>query len=391
MRGLTVPEQDEDFTADPVELFFDLAFVYAFSRLVFHLVHFPNWTGAWEAALLFGILWLPWSWFTWSANAVPGNQRLVRVVFLVATAVTVPMAASVDTAFGTGGPTFAISGAVIMLMSITLQVLAFDSESATYASAIRLSAPALVAVALLVIGGFVDGDLRVALWVAMVVIVFVATAFAGSGEWIVRTGHFAERHGLILIIALGEVIVAIGIAVSNSLDEGGLDGATQVGLLAAGAFAGLLWWSYFDRVLPALEFKGEQLEGQPRGPYARDVYTWAHAPIIGGVIAAAAAVEEILLHPTDPLPAAFRTMFVIGLGLMVVGIALAVFRAWSAIARERLVALAVIALIAAFGGSWDGIWLLIAADVVILAALVVEHQRVERRGDRTPEPATAES
>ncbi|MEM7286328.1 MAG: low temperature requirement protein A [Actinomycetota bacterium] len=379
MRGLTIPERDEDFTADPVELFFDLAFVYAFSRLVAHLVHHPDWTGAWEAALLFGILWLPWSWFTWSANAVPGNQRLVRAVFLVATAVTVPMAASVETAFDSGGATFAVSGAVIMLMSIALQTLALDRESATFESSIRLATPVVGAIGLLVIGGFVDGDARVALWVATVVIIFVATVFAGSGEWIVRSGHFAERHGLILIIALGEVIVAIGIAVSNSLDDGGLDGSTRTGLLAAGVFAGLLWWSYFDRILPALEHKGEQLEGQPRGPYARDVYTWAHAPIIGGVIAAAAAVEEILLHPSDPLPAAFRTMLVVGLGLMVVGIALAVFRAWRAIARERLAALAAIALLAVVGSSLDGVWLLIIVDVIIFVALVVEHVRVEIR------------
>ena len=377
MRGLNIPERDEDFTADPVELFFDLAFVYAFSRLVAHLVHHPDWTGAWEAALLFGILWLPWSWFTWAANAVPGNQRMVRAVFLVATAVTVPMAASVETAFDSGGATFAVSGAVIMLMSIALQVLAFDSDSATYRSTIQLASPVLGAIALLVIGGFVDGDARVALWVATVAIILVATLFAGSGDWIVRSGHFAERHGLILIIALGEVIVAIGIAVSGSLDEGGLDGSTRLGLLAAGVFAGLLWWSYFDRVLPALEHKGEQLEGQPRGPYARDVYTWAHAPIIGGVIAAAAAVEEILLHPNDPLPAEFRTMFVFGVGLMVLGIAIAVFRAWRAIARERLAALAVIVVLALISGSWDGVWLLVAVDIVIFVALVVEHLRIE--------------
>ena len=381
MRGLDIPERDEDFTADPVELFFDLAFVYAFSRLVAHLVHHPDWTGAWEAALLFGILWLPWSWFTWSANAVPGNQRTVRAVFLVATAVTVPMAASVETAFDSGGATFAVSGAVIMLMSIALQVLALERDSATYRATIQLALPVLGAIALLVIGGFVDGDARVALWVATVVIIFVATMFAGSGEWIVRSGHFAERHGLILIIALGEVIVAIGIAVSSGLDEGGLDGPTRLGLLAAGVFAGLLWWSYFDRVLPALEHKGEELEGQPRGPYARDVYTWAHAPIIGGVIAAAAAVEEILLHPSDPLYAEFRTMLVVGLGLMVLGIVLAVYRAYRVVAKERLVALAAIAVLALISGSWDGVWLLVAVDLVIFAALVAEHLRIESGGD----------
>jgi low temperature requirement protein LtrA len=378
MRGLTIPEHDEDFTADPVELFFDLAFVYAYSRLVAHLVHHPDWTGAWEAALLFGILWLPWSWFTWSANAVPGNQRAVRLIFLVATAVTVPMAASVETAFGSGGPTFAVAGGVIMLMSIALQLTALDRDSATFRSTLLLSTPVLVAVALLVVGGFVDGRARVALWVAMVVIIFVATMFAGSGEWIVRAGHFAERHGLILIIALGEVIVAIGIAVSNSLDDGGLSGSTRLGLLAAGAFAGLVWWSYFDRVLPALEHKGEAIQGQPRGRYARDVYTWAHAPIIAGIIAGAAAVEEILLHPSDPLPAEFRTMFVVGFGLTIFGTAAAVFRAWRAVARERVAALVAVAVIAAVAGSWDGIWFLVAADIVLFVALLVEHLRVER-------------
>ncbi|MEM7322332.1 MAG: low temperature requirement protein A [Actinomycetota bacterium] len=385
MRGLNIPASDEDFTADPVELFFDLAFVFAFSQLVSHLVHHPTWTGAWEAALLFAILWLPWSWFTWSANAVPGNQRFVRAVFLVATAVTVPMAASVGTAFGAGGATFAISGATIMVMSIALQVLALDRDSDVFRSSIRLAMPTVASLGLLVAGGLVDGDLRVALWVGMVVATFLGTVAAGSGTWIVRTGHFAERHGLILIIALGEVIVAIGIAVVDGLDgDEGLTNSTRIGLLAAGALAGLLWWSYFDRVLPALEHRGEQIE-EFRGRYARDVYTWAHAPIIGGVITAAAAVEEILLHPDDPLPVEFRWMLAIGFALFFGGIAIAVRRAWSVTARERLVALAAIVALCAVSGSLNAVWLLVAVVVVLFVALVAEHYRIE--SPSSPEPA----
>ena len=94
MRGIELPERTEDFTADPVELFFDLAYVLAFSQLVGHLVHHPTWRGVGEAALLLWLLWLPWSQFTWSANAVSGNGRTVRVLFLVGTAISVPMAAS---------------------------------------------------------------------------------------------------------------------------------------------------------------------------------------------------------------------------------------------------------------------------------------------------------
>lgn len=378
MRGLTVPEPEEDFTADPVELFFDLAFVFAFSQLVAHLIYHPTWTGAWEAGLLFAVLWFAWSWFTWVANAVPGNQRAVRLVFLVATAVTVPMAASVGTAYDSGGATFAVSGAVIMLMSVGLQIIPLDRSSQLFQSVIRLAAPALLSMVFLVVGGFVEGNGRVALWVAAVAIIFLGTASAGSSEWIVRTGHFAERHGLILIIALGEVIVAIGIAVVEGFDDGGLTNPIRTGLFAAGALAGLLWWSYFDRVLPALELRGEQIQ-EFRGRYARDVYTWAHAPIIGGVIATAAAVEEILLHPSDALHAEFRWMFAIGLGLFFGGTAIAVYRAWRVVAFERLIALAAIVLLCAVWSSWDAVWLLVAVDGVLLLSLVIEHTRIEKR------------
>ena len=102
MKGVEVPDREQDFTADPVELFFDLVFVFAFSRLVYHLVHHPDWTGVGEFALLFTMIWLPWTQFTWSANAVPGNQRPVRVLLLIGTVVSVPMGAS---ATGEPGPT----------------------------------------------------------------------------------------------------------------------------------------------------------------------------------------------------------------------------------------------------------------------------------------------
>ena len=89
MKGIDLPEKTEDFTADPVELFFDLAFVFAFSQLVSRLVYDPDWSGVGETALLFWLIWLPWSQFTWAANAVSGNGRPVRVFFLIATAASI--------------------------------------------------------------------------------------------------------------------------------------------------------------------------------------------------------------------------------------------------------------------------------------------------------------
>ncbi|MEL6984455.1 MAG: low temperature requirement protein A [Actinomycetota bacterium] len=388
MRGLDVPPPTEDFTADPVELFFDLAFVFAFSQLVAHLVHHPTWSGGAEAGLLFLILWFGWSTFTWAANAVQGNARPVRAVFLVATAASVPMGASVAAAFGSGGATFGVCAAIIIVMAVTLQVWGLGGTEAAadeFQTVIRFSGPNVVALLCLVAGGFLDGTARTVLWILFVVSILFAMVLARGGDWIVRPGHFAERHGLIVIIALGEVVVAIGIAVVDSLAESaGLPTDTLVALVAAGVLVGLLWWGYFDRVVPALEHRGEQLSGRERAHHVADVYTLMHVFIVGGIIVAAAATEEILLHPRDAVHTEFLVMFVIGLAMFFGGITLAAFRAYQVVAKERLVATAAIALVAVIGRDWDGIVFLIAVDVVIFLGLVAEHYRIE-----SPTPAAA--
>lgn len=387
MRGLVVPPSTEDFTADPVELFFDLAFVFAFSQLVAHLVHHPTWEGAAEAGLLFLVLWFAWSVFTWAANAVQGNAREVRAIFLVATAASVPMGAAVGTAFGSGGGTFAVCAGIIIVMAFALQVWGLggnEASRAVFESVLRFSGPNLVGVALLVLGGFVDGVARTVLWLLFVVVILGTMVAARSSDWIVRPGHFAERHGLIIIIALGEIIVAIGIAVVESLSESeSLPGDTILALATAGVLAGLLWWSYFDRVLPALEHRCEELTGRPRAHLVADVYTLFHVFIVGGIIAGAAATEEILLHPRDAVHSEFLVMFVAGLGLFFGGIAIAAYRAYRIFALERLAAMAAITLIAIVGRNWDGVTILIAVDLVLITVLVAEHRRVEAPASAT--------
>jgi low temperature requirement protein LtrA len=379
MRGIDVPERTEDFTADPVELFFDLAYVFAFSQLVGLLIHQPDWNGVGKAALLFLLLWLPWQQFTWSANAVSGNGRRVRILFLVATVASVPMAASVSTAFGPGGPVFAISLGVIMLIGLTTMLLGMELGSTERVAAIRWATPTVAALVAIVIGSFLEGGARTASWVLAIAITFGAMVVAGRGDWIIRTGHFAERHALIVIVALGEVIVALGVPVVNALEEvGGVPGSTVVALVASGAFAGFLWWGYFDRPAPALEHRAEQIEGgNARGRFVRDVYTWGHAPFVAGVILSAAALEEIALHPNDPVHVEFRLMLFGGLVLMALSVTANIWRAFRAVPYERLVALAVAAVLLLPAIDVDGIVLLILLDLLLLITLVVENQRVE--------------
>ncbi len=388
MRGLDVPAPTEDFTADPVELFFDLAFVFAFSQLVYLLVHDPTWGGAAKAGLLFLILWFAWSTFTWGANAVSGNAREVRAIFLIATAASVPMGASVTTAYGSGGGTFAICASTIVLMAISLQVWGLSAngfDSSEFRTVVMYGTPNIAAMSLLIIGGFLDEGPRTILWVLFVLVIFAGMGLARVGDWIVRPGHFAERHGLIIIIALGEVVVAIGISVVRSLEDAeGLPGETLVGLVAAGVLAGLLWWGYFDRVQPALEHRGGMLEGRDRAHFVADAYTGMHVFIVSGIIATAAAAEEILLHPKDPVHTEFLVMFVAGIALFFGGIALSILRAFRFVAKERLVAVAAIGLLAYLGSSWDGVTFLIAVDVILLVTVIAEYIRIE-----APSPAPA--
>ncbi len=380
MKGIPLPDLTEDFTADPVELFFDLAYVFAYAQIVAFLVHDPTWSGAGKAALLFGLIWLPWSQVTWTANAVSGNNRRVRILFLIATATSVPLAASVSTAFDAGGPLFAGSVIGIMLIGFAANTLALERGGAVLRSANTWNGINAAGMVLLAVGAMLDGQPRIWCWLGTLGFVLIAMGVAGRGEWIIRTGHMAERHGLIIIVALGEIIVAVGLPVIDALEAGeGIPAKVAAALVGAAVFACLLWWAYFDRVGPALEHRAEQLtEPQDRGRYVRDVYTGAHAGIVAGIILAAAALEEIALHPGDVIPEEFRLMFIAGLGLSTVSVAIAIWRAYRVVARERLLAGAAVALVLVVTASLQGVVAILIVDVVILVALVFEHARVER-------------
>ncbi len=383
MKGVPILDREEDFTADPAELFFDLSFVFAFSRLVIHLVEHPSWSGVGEFALLFSLIWFGWANFTWTANAVAGNSRPVRAVFMVATAISLPMAASVDGAFDNGGPLFAVTIVALFAMPIATTLATMSEHREVVASALRLTGPIVVAMGLMMIGGFIDGDGRTLSWAAAVAVLLFTTIKAGSGEWLVRPGHFAERHGLIVIIALGEVLVAVGTPVVTRLADGeAIGGITIVALTAAGLFAGLMWWLFFDRPLPALEHGHNQLDSTNQiGRFARDVYTYGHFPVVAGVLVSAAAMEEIMAHPDHSLPLEFRWMLLAGLALFLGGIAVSVYRAFQVLAVERLTGAALIgAATVLLGGEISGVVLLIVVDVALLLVLLAEHYRVEVQG-----------
>ena len=391
MRGLIVPDIEDDFTADQVELYLDLAFVFAFSQLVAFLHDTHSLVGMAQTALLFIMLWFAWSQVTWSANAISSSARVTRILLLVATIATIPAAASVRSAFDSGGLVFAGGVVTISAMALLAMISGMPDVPGLRAATTRYSTPVFVALAVFAAGGFAEGSARVTLWLVATGIFLYSTIRAGSGEWIVRSGHFAERHGLIVIVALGEVIVAVGFPVVNQLLEGNnrLGLSTVAALVLSGVLAGLLWWSYFDRVAPALEYASEQLtDRNQRGRFSRDAYTFGHLFIVGGIILAAAALEEVTLHPDEPLDAIWRWMLFIGLSSFLLGVVGAVRRAFGVVARQRLIAVVLLGALLPLVAKINGLWVLALVDFILAGMVVTEHLRIERR---THEAEMAES
>ena len=274
------------------------------------------------------------------------------------------------------GALFAIPLAVISLMGIALLVLGLPDDAKGYRSAFRYAAPTLLAMAAFVVGGFLCGDARTVAWIVGVIIM-KPTIRSGRQDWILRPLHFAERHALIVIVALGEVIVAIGYSVIKPLDQvGDLPELTGLMLVAAGVFAGLLWWAYFDRLQPAFEHSTEESSPAQRWKFARDIYTYAHAPIVAGVVLSAVALEEVVVYPSDPLPAAYRAMGAVGIAFYFGGMAYGEYRAFGTVTRERVIAVAFIVALMVAGYELSGVALLVAIDVILLATLILEQRRI---------------
>ena len=236
----------------------------------------------------------------------------------------------------------------------------------------RLAPWFLVAALVALVGGFVDPDYRAWVWLASLVIDVVGTLTVARADWGVSPSHFAERFALIVIIALGESIVAIGIGTS------GLERDTTYALSVVVAFAGVaaLWWAYFDFTAVAAERALRRASPAARGPLARDVFTYFHYPVVLGIILYAVAAKKTLEHPLDPLSEAGRWALGLGVAIFLCGFALMRFRVVRRIAWERLAAAAIALVLAVALDGTDAIVTLGVVIVVLVLSVAFETARL---------------
>lgn len=285
-----------DQKTDFVELFFDLVFVFAITKVTHRTAHHLDVAHVLQSVVLFWLIWWGWTQFTWALNSADTRQLETRIGTLVATAVAFVMAASTDTALAAGGLGFGVSYVAVRLMGLGLYLRVSRPEERVAVG--RFAAASLLGLAAVAVGALVEPSDRVWWWSGAIALDMVAGYIGGKAQgWNLRVEHFVERHALIVIIALGESLIVAAGAVSS--------GARSRALMVPGGLAllmtCLLWWTYFSWVREHLEIHLAKAVGTAQTQVGRDAFSFMHFPVMCGIIGIAVAFEKILGHPADPM------------------------------------------------------------------------------------------
>jgi low temperature requirement protein LtrA len=354
----------EEERVTPLELFFDLVFVFAFTQVTTLMGDNLSWAGLGQGMLVLATIWWTWSAYGWLTNTIDPEEVVARLTMFVAMAAMLVVALATPGAFGDDGILFAC--AFFIVRSIHILLYAYGSPTVDVRQAVKGLIPGVsIACGLLVVAGTQDGAVQAALWVAALLFDYTAPLLGGFGGWTLSPGHFAERFGLIVIIALGESIVAIGVGIERvALDADVLVAAT-LGLVTAAA----LWWAYFDVVAPVGERRLRTAEGLEQIRLARDAYSYIHLLMIAGIVLLALGIKKCLEHVDQPLDDPAAVALCAGVALFLLGNVAYRLRNLGTLNRQRSVAAALCLALIPLAVNADAL-IALAAVAGLLTALV---------------------
>ena len=293
----------EEARVTPIELFFDLVFVFSLTRVTALMALEPmSASGLARGLLVLALLWWSWVGYAWLGNLVRADEGLGRVAMFGAMAATFVLALAVPEAFddvsgGLNGPVvFALAYLAVRLLHLAIFLLASGEDPALRRQVWRFSLSVAGSTALLLVASQLVGHEQSLMWAGVVAFDYVGTILAGASGWRLNSAaHFAERHGLIVIVALGESIVAIGVGVTGDPISAPVIVASVLGLTVAAC----VWWAYFDVVAIVTERILRRADGEERARLARDAYSYLHFPMIAGIILMALGLKKVLEYVGD--------------------------------------------------------------------------------------------
>ena len=317
----------------PLELFFDLAFVFAMTQVTILLADDPTWGGVLRGMLVLAALWWAWSVYAWLSSALDLDEGGMRLTILAATAAMLIAALAVPGAFGDDAVLFGAAYFLVRLLHLVLSILVARDDPARLGAILRFAPTAMLGASLLVLAGFLEGNTRIAVWVVALAIDYLGPVVVGVGRgWAIAPEHFAERHGLIILIALGESLIAIGVGAGFEL-EPGVVVAAVLGVVVVSA----LWWLYFDVAAIFARRRLMQARGLELHRLALHSYSYLHLPMVAGVVLFALGLKTTLGHLGDTLDTVPAVGLCGGAALYLLGEIAFLYRTTGRVFRRRTV------------------------------------------------------
>jgi low temperature requirement protein LtrA len=367
---------DAEKRVAPLELFFDLVFVFALTQVTLLMSNNPTWEGLGQGLLVLAALWWAWGAYAWLTNYIAADEGLERLLMFAVMGAFLVAALAVPGAFGEDALLFAIAYAVARWLHIFMFAEA-NEDVDTGQAIVVLARTALPAPLLLIVAALLGGTAQAVIWILALAIDFAGPFVFGVRGFQVSAGHFAERFGLIVIIALGESIVAIGAGLEGEVDAGVI-AAAALGLIVACS----LWWAYFDCVALDAESRFRKARGDHRATIARDSYSYLHLPMIAGIVLIALGVKKTIGDVDEPLKTVPAVALFGGIALYYAGHVGFRFRNTHTIYRGRLVALAVAVALIPLATEVDALvamGLAAALTAAVIAYEVVRYAEARRR------------
>jgi low temperature requirement protein LtrA len=331
-------ERGAEHRVTPLELFFDLVFVFAITQVTSLLASHPTWGGVLRGMLVLAALWFAWNVYAWLTSAADVDEGGVRLTMLAAMAAMLVAALAVPEAFGENAVLFGVAYLLVRLLHLVLAVIVSRGDLDRLGALLRFAPTAIIGASLLVVAGFLEGDARIAVWVVALAVDYFGPTVIGMGRgWRIAPEHFAERYGLIILIALGESIIAIGVGAGFDLGTEEIVAAV-LGLVVVSA----LWWLYFDVAAIFARTRLTQASGLAQSQLALDAYAYMHLPMIAGIVLFALGLKTTLGHPDDELGTVAAVGLCGGAALYLLGHVAFLLRATGRIFRRRTIGTAVL-------------------------------------------------
>ena len=389
----TAPDSlEEDRRTTPVELLWDLVFVFAITQVTTLLWRDLTWRGFGRAMLVLALVWWAWSAFVWAANAQVADSPTLRACLLISSIAIFITGLSVPHAFGSEATLFAVTYAVVRLLHLGLYADASRRGNASWAAIAGFAVTVIAGMALLIAGSFASSWLRTALWVLAAAIDYAGPAWLTRerlrGLQHVAVAHFAERYSLFVIICLGESIVAIGVGALGSSSERALTGELVVAVALGLLITIAMWWAYFEGFAARAEERLREHDDPVLA--AADSYSYLHLVIVAGIITFAVGVKVLTRGSVSaPLPEPARLALCGGVAMYLVGHAAFALRMVGEVEYEKLaVAAALLVLFTLSAGL--AAWIVAVAIAALVSGLcVVETESVRRALSRGRREASA--